>query len=332
MTKFFTVYFDTQFYVRLANVDEKTAKHLIERINELQIRHVISSPIIFELLKKTHKPLEDRQLVERLKRFKISPYIPNSITNEETSNLPWNVLLLKGEERKNLADYLCMIRDLQTKAESWSICADKDSLNAENKQQLLLQSLQDLKKLGLTEEADNYSSEELLKIGAKLYSKMLLPISNLFPEETKVKMNQINFDIENNEENALKISEQLLEALGNEVVNSIETQSDLQKSATISESRPYKVAVGKSSEKEKRGLGRTLTDTEHMLLFIENAKQIDFLQVDKPQLNIIQQKTPIHKLVKLNLSDRCFAASELDETIEKVGVLKENFFNKKCAE
>jgi predicted nucleic acid-binding protein len=64
MTKIFTVYFDTQFYVRLANTDETLASKTIDKLNNLQVRHVLSQTIVFELLKKSTKPEKDKILGE----------------------------------------------------------------------------------------------------------------------------------------------------------------------------------------------------------------------------------------------------------------------------
>ena len=100
MNNFFTVYFDTQFYVRLANADETLASKTIDQLNNLQVRNVLSQTILYELLKKSNKPEKDIILFERINRFVIPSFTIKPLFVEESPTLSWDMLLICGQERR----------------------------------------------------------------------------------------------------------------------------------------------------------------------------------------------------------------------------------------
>ncbi len=69
MTRPFTVYFDTNFFVWLARATETTANNAIDKLNALGVRHVLSEILIQELLTCTNKPEYDESLIKRTQRF-----------------------------------------------------------------------------------------------------------------------------------------------------------------------------------------------------------------------------------------------------------------------
>jgi len=98
----------------------------------------------------------------------------------------------------------------------------------------------------------------------------------------------------------------------------------LNDSVTKSEDRPYQVAAGMADSSTKRNLAHTLRDSEHMKTFILNHDEIDLLQVDRAQLNLIKNVRPMHRLVELGLSERCFTVSSLYELPRVIRKLKVN--------
>jgi hypothetical protein len=56
MRRPFTVYFDTNFFVWLAQATEETAEAAIHKLNALGVRHVLSDILVRELLTCANKP------------------------------------------------------------------------------------------------------------------------------------------------------------------------------------------------------------------------------------------------------------------------------------
>ncbi|MEJ7700823.1 MAG: hypothetical protein WKF71_14415 [Pyrinomonadaceae bacterium] len=52
----------------------KKQTDVISKLNELEIRHVLSGKILFELLSGKERNPQDKKLVKRVKNFKIEPY------------------------------------------------------------------------------------------------------------------------------------------------------------------------------------------------------------------------------------------------------------------
>src|SRR5258708_3557602 len=128
MTRPFTVYFDTNFFVWLAKATEKTAEAAVDKLNALGVRHVLSDILVQELLTCANKPDRDELLFKRTQRFEIAPYR----TNE---SLMWEALLSAGVERKVVADWFVLTDDLQTEANSHSIMARRIASGRVNSEQ-----------------------------------------------------------------------------------------------------------------------------------------------------------------------------------------------------
>ena len=84
------------------------------------------------------------------------------------------------------------------------------------------------------------------------------------------------------------------------------------------------MSIGEASKSELMKLGKTLTDSEHMLMFAVNNSEIDCLQIDIPQFKILKSN-PSHKFIGMGLENRCFTAKSLEEIVQKVTELKEIF-------
>jgi hypothetical protein len=122
-------------------------------------------------------------------------------------------------------------------------------------------------------------------------------------------------------EDYTKVSEQLFSIIGPDLVEQLREDDRIKDSTTKSEDRPFKVAAGKASDKEKRGLGNTLRDTDRMMDFVNHTGNIDFLQVDQAQEAIIRASKPQQRLAELGLAERCFSINSISDAVSKVRVL-----------
>src|SRR5687768_17253002 len=116
MKRAYTIYFDTKFYVQLCHANETEAYQTIRSLNALNVRHVISNVLIRELLTSKDRSDLDELLVKRVRQFTLTPYCTEG-------DLGWEVLLLSGQDRIDLADKLRELHDKMTVATSNSIMA-----------------------------------------------------------------------------------------------------------------------------------------------------------------------------------------------------------------
>ena len=87
-----TIYFDTSFYVQLCRLDKAQADELLDKLNMLNVRHVVSDAILKELLSSADRSEKDALLFERVNGFAIPPLL--------IGDFPfWKALLIEGDER-----------------------------------------------------------------------------------------------------------------------------------------------------------------------------------------------------------------------------------------
>jgi len=299
MSRSFTVYFDTSFYVRLCRADETDAFAVIDDLNALNVCHVISDVIIGELLTSKARSDLDEILVVRLNRFRLLPYTTRD-------GLCWEVLLLSGHERAFVADVMRNIHDQMTRATSYSILAKRD-LNSEQKAMLAKQVVPELARFGFPKDFERDKDEALTAARNMLQAFGIEGIE--WPESATP-------------ESLFTVYEQLMSFLGDSVVAELHEQSRVQDSITTSEDRPYQVATRTASDKTKKRLSNTLRDSEHMMMFIKHRSEIDALQVDVAQETLIRRVKPRHRVAELGLADRCFAADSLANVVDKVRSLR----------
>lgn len=295
MNQQYTVYFDTSFYVKLCRADEVLAGQTIHALNALNVRHVISDVIIRELLTSKDRTDLDEILVKRVRQFSLSPY-------RTRDGLMWEVLLLSGQERIDVANHLRNLHDEMAKATSFSIMARRET-TAEQAAKLSEAGKPALQQYGFPENFAQNMPQVLSAAKAMLEG---LGVHGLeWPENPTP-------------DDLLKLSEQIKGVLGPALVAQLEEQDRIQDSSTKSEDRPYQVAIGEATDKAAKRLSNTLRDTEHIMLFVNHRDQIDLLQVDKVQEEIIRRQKPKHRLAELGLSDRCFSADSLLAIVDKV--------------
>jgi hypothetical protein len=290
-----TVYFDTKFYVTLCRAEESLATQTIAALNALNIRHVISDVIIRELLTSRDRTDLDEALVRRVRQFSLSPYC----TRE---GLMWEVLLLSGQDRIDVANHLRDIHDMMAEATSFSIMARRET-NDEQTAKLAEAGKPLLQQYGFPDDFEKNMPQVLAAVKTML-------------EQFGVR--DINWPENPTPENFLNLSNQIKNFLGVDLVARLEEGDRIQDSSTVTEDRPYQVATGMASDKTKKRLSNTLRDTEHIMMFVNHRSEIDLLQVDKVHEEIIRRSKPKHRLTELGLADRCFSADSLLETVEKI--------------
>jgi len=323
----FTVYFDTNFYIWLAQVSDEEGNNVISKLNELEIRHVLSEKILFELLSGKERNPQDKNLVERVKKFKIKPY-KVSISSLETNkdiNVSWDVLLLNSALRNTFADFLKAIYDTETVAQSLSNMTDKKL--SKDKEEKLQQNLQPfLTSIGYEQKQ---SKEENANAFVNLASDLISNLSFILPDEQRKKLEEIDFAVEKSPEHLLNISKQIIDSLGSENVEKLEEEKKIINSSVKLDPRPYNVAVNEASNKEIKNLGNTFRDAGHINLFVTHQIQIDLIQIDSHQKNLVERNKPKHRLVELNLDHRYFSVEKSANSAENLSKVIEIVMNKK---
>jgi hypothetical protein len=324
MNRPFTVYFDTNFYIWLAKATDEEANNVISKLNQLKVRHVLSGRLLFELLSGKQRDRQDQVLVERIKKFEIEPLTIsiNSLENHETDiELNWEALLLRGEVRNALAEFLKAIFDMETLAQSLSNMTNKKLSKSEDEK--LQENLQPfLSSIGFDEK---FSMEKNAEALTNFASDLISNLSHILPNEQKENLEKIDFSVDKSPENILNISNQLLASLGPETVEKLEEERKIIDSSVKLDPRPYKVAVSEASNKEIKNLGNTYRDAEHINLFVTHQDQIDLIQIDFRQKNLVERKKPIHRLNEIDLSNRCFSANNLLEAMHIIENKEQEF-------
>lgn len=318
MNKHITVYFDTYFYIWLAKTTDQEADNIISELNKLKIRHVLSGQIILELLSNSSKPEKDKILVDRISKFEIEPYtISNSILEESLSadTLSWKILLLVGEERTSLSNLLKSIFTMQTHAESWSTLARSNNFyQQEEKIQKSLMPF--LSSIGFDNDRE-YSQAETNEKYITFASELLSGLSHILSDDQRKTAETVNFLESKSSEDMTNLSNQILNIIGDENLDKLKESEKINHSVINSDDRVYKVVVGEASKKTEKNLGNSLRDANNMSLFLMHQEEIDLLQVDSPQMNQIKNNGKNqHRIVELNLDNRCFCANSLKNIID----------------
>lgn len=300
----FTVYFDTNFFVWLARADEALATDVINNLNSLDVRHVLSDVLVRELLANGNRPDFDEVLVERVNRFKLTPFCTNEY-------LTWDGLL-PAPERPLLGDLLKTLDSMLTEASSYALVAGRiadDRLSPEQVSEVEKSTEPFLEQLGLSLKPEN--KEQNLR-SIQVFAERIVDIAKgVLPEES------ISGELKWADD-PMEDSKMVLGLLHPKHIEATSESNRLKDSITNSEDRPYQVAAGIADSNTKRNLAHSLRDSEHMSTFILHRNEIDALQVDKAQMNLIKRPQPRHRLVELDLSERCFSAGSLQGVVQAI--------------
>ena len=213
----------------------------------------------------------------------------------------WDVLLLSGQDRIDAANHMRDIHDMMAEATSFSIMARRET-NEEQTAKLEEAGKPLLQQYGFPEDFEKNMPQVLTAARTMLEQFGVQGID--WPENPTPG-------------NLLNLSNQIKNFLGVDLVAKLEEENRIQDSSTITEDRPYQVAVGMASDKTKKRLSNTLRDTEHIMTFVNHRNEIDLLQVDNVHEKIIRRSKPKHRLAELGLADRCFSADSLLKTVDR---------------
>lgn len=301
-----TVYFDTSFFVWLRQANSEVASETVNSLNSLQVRHVLSDAIIVELLASSRNPDDDALLVDRVRRLEVPPYLTRD-------SITWEVLLSQGQPRAFVSDVLKLSDDLTTEAKSHAIMARRMGEGRVSAKQMV--ELQDsmkpfLEELGFS--LNPADQDKNLAAERTFAENLIMGLKDFVPDGT------ISGELKWSGD-PTKDSQMILGLLNSSDLERAEESDRLSDSTTSFENRPFQVATGTASVDLKNKLAHTLRDSEHMSTFVLHRKEIDFLQVDKAQLNLIHNPNHLHRINELGLADRCFKASSL---VDMVNVLR----------
>lgn len=320
----FTVYFDTNFYIWLAKADNEEANQVVSELNELEVRHVLSGKILLELLSGRERNSQDRLLVERVSMFRISPYVVPIGTSQhvtDISSLGWESLCLAGKEREVVSSLLKTIFDSETVAQSWSQIARR-KLTDEQDRQINEKLGPFLTELGYVEGgSDEANLEAFINFGHDLVSSL----APMFPAEQQEKLKSIDFNTET-PEHLQTISDQLLDALGTDIVQKLKEEEKVSNSIVQLDPRPFGIVTESGSKKELKTLGNTFRDAEHLSIFVNHSNEIDVIQIDSRQMDLVQRNKPVHRIRELGLSNRCFSVKSLSEVVRVVSSKKREIY------
>lgn len=311
MDRPFTVYFDTNFYVWLGRAGSEDADRVLRVLNERNIRYVQSSYIVLELLSGRERNDQDKNLVDRLRRWNIEPYPIGLGYSRDADLIPWDILLLAGEERQEYSEGLKEIFDQETIARSFSYTADKRL--STDQQSDVKQALRPfLDHIGINDES---SEAEQAKAYINFSTNLIFRLSQSLPADSAEKVAKIDFSKPATAENLKELSEQIKAVLSDRVISNIEQEGQLLNSVLAHDDRPVRAATGQGSPQQVKKLGNSMRDAVHMNAFLNHAAHIDLLQVDSRQLSLILRKKPEHFMRDQGMSNRCFSTPDLASTV-----------------
>ena len=206
-----TVYFDTNFYVWLCRADEDLSAGVLQALNGLNVRVVISDVIIRELLTSRDRNELDVMLVNRVNKLRLPPY-------RTRDGLAWEVLLLAGEDRVVAANFLRWAHDHTTVAESFSMMARRETTE-EGTAELLEGAEPYLGELGFPEDFGKDPVQAAAAVLAMLNIEGVELPENPAPEDYQ------------------RLSEQLFAMLGPDLVERLREDDRIKDSTTRSEDR-----------------------------------------------------------------------------------------------
>jgi len=279
-----TVYFDAEFYLQLCRADEAEANRAIESLNSLNVRHVVSSALVLELLNEDHRNVLEKELVQRVSRFKVPPY-------KTEDHIGWHVFPQSEQES---VEGSCVLQEGR----------DETGLELTSEQEAELKEAVEraLQQPAFSKEPQHSDDEafQVMSLTKQLVDKLGTELNMDWPENPSLG-------------DLLSMSKQLMDR---SVRARAAEQISLPDGPFEFGDGPYKLVMG--SNRYVGGPSYEPGDNKRILLFIQHQDEIDLLQVDQPLQAIIDTAEPKHHLARLGLSERCFSADSLTDTVGKV--------------
>lgn len=312
MSRPFTVYFDTNFFSWLAGADDATAARIVDELNKLHVRHVLSQVLMHELLSAKQKPREDRVLVSRVGRLEIPPL-------KTIPNLKWASLLCSGDERATLAGALKATDVATAKADAMGVVATK---KLSNKQigAVIKAQLGDYIDEDFTKGVNRTNAGSVLAAVEKMINDQIASAPPQLASQLAPLLKVFSAMKENLDDPAA-LAQLLPQVTGMVSPDELEFAKErrrVQESVTAADARPLRVSTDTANARETKNTTNTFRDAARMHDFIDLRNEIDLLHVDRAQFKQIRRKHPVHRLKELGLDGRCFRATDLDDVVAKV--------------
>jgi len=304
VTRPFTVYFDTSFFVDLARADNELALYTIRELNKFRVRHVVSDVIVRELLVRSNLAERDAILVNRIRQFEVDPYVTNPPWE-------WGDLLLKGDNRSQLSAIQKQYDNASTRAGVLGALARKQE-NPERNAAIRNAIRSISEEIGLSTNPSTAIPQ--------VYERMKKVFRMVGEDISKLPSLPSTFDPEAMRE----FADGMKQFIGEDKLRRAAMEEVIQDSVVGEDPRIVKVASGNASLKEEHRLKSEFRDCKHMLEFELHRDQIDLLQLDARQYNRMMESTPSHRFRENGLDCRCFFAGSLSEVVDKVVQLKNN--------
>lgn len=303
-----TVCFDTNFYVSLARASDEEASECIARLNALDVRLVVTDNLVRELCVNAHNPQQDRALYARLSLLQRPPL--------QLGDLPLEALNASDEERHEIANMLQGVHAKMTIAGSVSTVAASDQLKTLEETQAIVQANgAELKQAGFPVEAlleadDEQAAahptfdflEQLLEDEELKWLEQIPEVAQLMTIVRGLATGQRPSP--GTVEPLIQEMKRQLHALHPAVMESQTIRGDV----FAGDTRPAEIALGLATDSIMHKVGSSQRDAEHMGTFAAHRDMIDYQQVDRRQLNAMQNTSarPL-RLEELKLVQRCFA-------------------------
>jgi hypothetical protein len=281
-----TVYFDAEFYLQLCQADEAEANRVIESLNSLNVRHVVSTVLVGELLNEDHRNVLEKELVQRVSRFKVPPYTTDDYVG-------WHMFPQSEHECVEESS------DLQEGRDGTEL-----ELTSEQEAELKEAVEKALQQPAFSKEPRHSDDEtfQVMSLTKQLVDKLGTELNMNWPENPSLG-------------DLLSMSKQLMDP---SVMARAAEQIQIPDGPFEFGDGPYKLVMGSNRFVGPEGSGYEPGDNQHTLLFIQHQGEIDLLQVDQPLQAMIDTAEPKHHLAKLGLAERCFSADSLTDTVGKV--------------
>lgn len=281
-----TVYFDAEFYVQLCQAEKAEANRVIDDLNSLNVRPVVSTALIRELLNDEHRNVLEQELVQRVSRFKVSPY--------ETDYIGWEAFPQSEEESVTGSS------DLQESPDETGPTMSALGLTSEQETELKDAVEQALQQPAFSREPRDDEDFQMMSFTKEIVDNLRGQLNMDWPENPTVG-------------DLLGMSKQLMDP---SVIQRAAEQNFIPDGPFEFGSGPYKLVMGSN-----RYVGPEPSyepgDSEHITSFIQHQGEIDLLQVNERDHAIIERE-PKNRLAKLGLAERSFSAKSLTGTVERV--------------
>lgn len=273
-----TALLDTMFFIWLSNADDARASEVADRLTELDIQILVGPVVVDELITRTAHPDRDTLLLERLSRLRRPP------VHISWSGASLEALRLPGRERQALAAGIREMQERSARANIISVLPAVRKLDVA----ATLEAVPELRRVPFV--------SRLVKI------KQGAPRSRVGRVAASA---------------AKLVGTTALRVLRSAMPRAVEeplVAEEIRKVIFAGDKRRMEgVATGALPASVIDNSDR---DAKHMACFVVRRSLIDWVQVDRAQLNLI--KNPSHPIARLGLSNRVFAASDLFGTIAEL--------------